>query len=126
MAEGFVNALCGDKFIAESAGLEPGTLNPLATAAMGEVGIDISEKGTQSVFDVFKAGRLYSYVVTVCDETSAESCPIFPGIVKRMHWTIPDPAAVEGTYDYRMRAFRAARDEVRAKVEEFCGAPCPA
>lgn len=126
MAEGFVNALCSDKFVAESAGLEPGTLNPLAVAAMREVGIDISEKGTQSVFDVFKTGRLYSYVVTVCDEASAELCPIFPGIVKRMHWSIPDPAVVEGSFDYRTQAFREARDEIRAKVEEFCGAPCPA
>lgn len=126
MAEGFVNALCGDKFVAESAGLEPGTLNPLAVATMREAGIDISEKATQSVFDVFKTGRLYSYVVTVCDEASAELCPIFPGIVKRMHWSIPDPAVVEGSFDYRTQAFREARDEIRAKVEEFCGAPCPA
>jgi len=126
MAEGFLNALCADKFVAESAGLEPGNLNPLAVTAMHEVGIDISEKGTQSVFDVFKSRRLYSYVVTVCDEASAESCPIYPAIVKRMHWSIPDPAVVEGSYDYRMRAFREARDAIRAKVEEFCEAPCPA
>lgn len=125
MAEGFLNALCHDRFVAESAGLEPGTLNLLAVAAMGEVGIDISEKGTQSVFDLFKSGRLYSYVVTVCDETNAEMCPIFPGIVKRRHWSISDPAAVEGSYVHRMRAFREARDEIRTKVEELCGAPCP-
>jgi arsenate reductase (thioredoxin) len=124
MAEGFLNAMCGERFVAESAGLEPGTLNPLAVAAMAEVGIDISHKGTQSVFDLFKSGHLYSYVVTVCDGASAELCPIFPGIVKRMHWGIPDPAIVEGTYDDRMRAFRETRDEIRAKVDEFCGVPC--
>lgn len=126
MAEGFLNAFCHEKFVAESAGLQPGTLHPLAVAVMREVRIDISAKQTRSVFDVFKAGRLFSYVVTVCDEASAEMCPIFPGIVKRLHWSIPDPATVEGTYDYRMQAFREARDEIRAKVEVFCGVPCPA
>ena len=106
MAEAFLNAMCGDDFAAESAGLEAGTLNPLAVAAMQEVGIDISAKSTQSVFDVFKAGRLYSYVITVCDDVSAEMCPIFPGIVKRLHWDVADPAAVEGSWDTRMHATR--------------------
>ncbi len=125
MAEGFLNTLCGGTFVAESAGLEPGMLNPLAVTAMAEEGIDISHKGTQGVFDVFKAGRLYSHVVTVCDETSAEACPIFPGIVKRLHWSVTDPAVVEGSYETRLQAFRDARDDIRAKVEAFCGAPCP-
>ncbi len=126
MAEGFLNALCASAFLAESAGLEPGTLNPLAVTVMNEVGIDISQKGTQSVFDVFKSGRLYSFVVTVCDETSAEMCPIFPGIVQRLHWGVPDPAAVEGSYETRLQAFREARDAIRARIEELCGVPCPA
>ena len=79
MAEAFLNEICPDDFAAESAGLEPGELNPLAVAAMREAGIDISSKQTKAVFDLFKTGKLYSYVVTVCDETSAERCPIFPG-----------------------------------------------
>ena len=79
MAEAWLNHICGDSFNAESAGLEPGTLNPLVVEAMQEVGIDISEKETQAVFDVFKSGKLFAYVVTVCDETSAEKCPIFAG-----------------------------------------------
>lgn len=124
MAEGILNAMCGE-FFAESAGMEPGTLNPLSVRAMNEIGIDISHKGTQSVFDVFKSGRLFSYVVTVCDETSAEMCPIFPGIVERLHWSIPDPATVEGTDEERMAAFREARDAIKGKIEELCGAPCP-
>ena len=126
MAEAFLNTLCGNAFLAESAGLEPGTLNPLAVTVMAEVGIDISQKDTQSVFDIFKSGRLYSFVVTVCDETSAEMCPIFPGIVKRLHWSVADPAAVEGSYETRLQAFREARDEIRGRIEEFCGVPCPA
>ncbi len=126
MAEAFLNAMCASAFLGESAGLEPGTVNPLAVTAMNEVGIDISQKGTQSVFDIFKAGRLYSFVVTVCDETSAEMCPIFPGIVQRLHWGVSDPAAVEGSYETRLQAFREARDDIRTRIEEFCGVPCPA
>src|SRR4051812_27203370 len=85
MAEAWMNYTCGDFFEAQSAGLEPGTLNPLAVKVMHEVGIDISQKRTQAVFDVFKASQLFSYVITVCDETSAEKCPIFPGPTERMH-----------------------------------------
>ena len=91
MAEAFLNDICGDHFEAYSAGLEPGALNPMAVEAMREVGIDISHKGTQSVFDVFKSGELFAYVITVCDETSAERCPIFPGVTTRLHWSFPDP-----------------------------------
>jgi arsenate reductase (thioredoxin) len=71
MAEAWCNHLCGDFLEAESAGLEPGTLNPLAVRAMKEVGIDISQKGTQDVFNLVKAGRLYSYVITVCDQAAS-------------------------------------------------------
>ncbi len=93
MAEAFLREICGDQFEAHSAGLEPGELNPSAVEAMREIGIDISQKQTQSVFDVFKSGELFSYVITVCDETSAERCPIFPGVAKRLHWSFADPAA---------------------------------
>ena len=79
MAEAFLNKYGGDKFIAESAGLEPGKLNPIVVDAMKEVGIDISANQTKGVFDFFKQGRRYHYVVTVCDEANAERCPIFPG-----------------------------------------------
>jgi len=77
MAEALLNDICGDHFEAHSAGLELGTLNPLAVETMQEIGIDISRKGTQSVFDVFRSGELFAYVITVCDESSAERCPIF-------------------------------------------------
>ena len=77
MAEAFLNLICPDYFETRSAGLEPGVLNPLAVEAMREVGVDISGKNTQSVFDVFKSGQFFPYVITVCDETSAERCPIF-------------------------------------------------
>lgn len=120
MAEAWVNHLCGDSFKAESAGLEPGKLNPLAVAVMREVGIDISGKKTRGVFDVFKSGQIFSYVITVCDETSAERCPIFPGVTTRLHWAFPDPAAVTGTDEERLAKVRVIRDQIRAQIETWC------
>jgi arsenate reductase len=125
MAEAWVNHLCGDFFEAQSAGLEPGTLNPLAVEVMQEVGIDISHKETRAVFDVFKSGQLFAYVVTVCDETSAEKCPIFPGPTKRLHWSFPDPSRVTGSQEEKLEQVRTIRHEIRAKIEEWCEGVCP-
>lgn len=120
MAEAWLNHLCGDVFEAESAGLEPGKLHPLTIEVMKEVGLDISHKKTQSVFDLVKAGRIFSYVVTVCDETSAERCPVFPGITRRLHWSFPDPAAVIGTTEEKLKKVRKIRDDIRSAVEGWC------
>jgi arsenate reductase (thioredoxin) len=124
MAEALLNDICGDYFEAQSAGLEPGTLNPIAVEAMREVGIDISHKGTQSVFDVFKSGELFAYVITVCDETSAAACPIFGGVTTRLHWSFPDPAALTGTREERLAGTRQIRDEIRARIEVWCDEMC--
>ena len=125
MAEAWLNHLCGDFFNAESAGLEPGTLNPLVVEAMKEVGIDISKKKTQAVFDVFKSGKLFSHVITVCDETSAERCPVFPGIAKRLHWSFSDPSALTGTHAEKMAGVRTIRDAIRARIDGWCQEVCP-
>jgi len=124
MAEAFLNEICGVQFEAHSAGLELGKLNPLAVEAMREIGIDISQNQTQSVFDVFKSGELFSYVITVCDETSAERCPIFPGVARRLHWSFPDPSALRGTHEERLAGTRKIRDEIRARVEMWCDEVC--
>jgi arsenate reductase len=124
MAEAFLNRICRDDFAAESAGLEPGTLNPLAIAAMREVGLDISANETKSAFDLFKAGRLYSYVITVCDETSAERCPIFPGSARRLHWSFADPASFQGPWEQRLSQTRVVRDEIRAQISAWCKEVC--
>ncbi len=126
MAEAFLNEICGDYFEAHSAGLEPGKLNPLAIEAMREVRIDISQKQTQSVFDVVKSGELFSYVITVCDETSAERCPIFSGVARRLHWSFPDPAALSGPREECLAGTRKIRDEIRARVEVWCDETCAA
>jgi arsenate reductase len=120
MAEAWMNRLCGDRFEAESAGLEPGGLNRLAVAAMKEVGIDISGKATRSVFDVLKAGTLFSHVITVCDESAAEACPIFPGPAKHVHMGFTDPSRIEGTEEQKLERVRLIRDSIREAVEAFC------
>lgn len=119
MAEGFLNQLAGDRFEAQSAGLEPGTLNPLAVEVMQEMGIDISANLTKSVFDYFKKGSLFDYVITVCDGAKAERCPIFPGVTNRVHWDFADPAAFQGDPAQRLDATRLVRDEIRAAVLSF-------
>ena len=124
MAEAFANARFSDRLIAESAGLEAGTLNPLAVEAMRERGIDISKKETRRVFDLFTAGRLFDYVVTVCDESNAERCPVFPGVTKRLHWSLPDPASLVGTHDERLAETRKIRDSIERCVTQW-GAGLP-
>ena len=125
MAEAWLNHFCGKFFRAESAGLEPGSLNPLAVQVMREEGIDISHNETQSVFDVFKAGQLFAYVVTVCDESSAEECPIFSGAGRRLHWSFPDPSQVTGTPEQKLEQVRKIRDQIRQRVEQWCAEVCP-
>ncbi|HCP90774.1 MAG TPA: arsenate reductase ArsC [Spartobacteria bacterium] len=124
MAEAWLNLLCPKQFEAHSAGLEPGALNPLAVEAMHEIGVDISGKKTQSALDVFKSGQLFSYVITVCDESSAERCPIFPGATKRLHWSFPDPAAITGSHEERLDGVRKIRDQIRARIEMWCNQMC--
>ena len=126
MAEAFLNDICGDVFEAQSAGLEPGTLNPIVVEAMSEVGIDISRNPTKAVWDFVKAGKTFAYVITVCDETSAERCPIFPGVTQRLHWSFADPSQFKGTHDERLARTRDVRDTIRAKIEAWCAEVCSA
>ena len=124
MAAEWLNEICGDYFEAESAGLELGALNPLAVQVMDEVGIDIWNNKTQAVFDVFKSGQLFAYVITVCDEASAEKCPIFPGVTNRLHWSFPDPSAPVGTQEERLEGTRKIRDDIRRRIETWCDEMC--
>ena len=120
MAAALVNKRCGNYFEAESAGLEPGTLNPLAVEALREVGIDISNNPTRAVFDVFKSGELFAYVITVCDESEAAGCPIFPGVTTRLHWSFPDPSKFTGAPDEKLEQTRRVRDKIDSQVRHFC------
>jgi len=119
MAEAYLNNLAPERFEAESAGLEPGTLNPLAVTVMKEEGIDISGNRTKDVYEFLEQGRRYAFVITVCDETAAERCPVFPGPGTRLHWGFADPGALTGTEEERLAATRKIRDQIRQQVEEF-------
>jgi arsenate reductase len=119
MAESFLITLAGDMFEAESAGLEAGKLNPLVVEAMNEVGIDISNNQTKSVFDFFKQGRMFHFVITVCDAAAAERCPIFAGVTKRLGWSFKDPSKFTGTHDEKLQQIRLVRDSIKAEVDEF-------
>ncbi|GAB3366840.1 arsenate reductase ArsC [Arachidicoccus ginsenosidivorans] len=121
MAEAFLNELGADAFIAESAGLEPGTLNPYVVEAMAEAGIDISGKQTKAVFDLFRQGKPFNAVITVCDAASAERCPVFPGMTKRIAWSFPDPSGFKGTKEEILAQTREVRDEIKKKVTDFIG-----
>ena len=120
MAEAFLNRLGGDYFEAVSAGLEPGKLNPIVVEAMQELGIDISGNQTKAVSDM-KSEKGFACVITVCDETSAERCPIFPGGTARLHWGFADPSALQGTHDEKLARTLEIRDAIKAKIEEWCG-----
>jgi arsenate reductase len=119
MAAAFLRELAGDRFEVESAGLEPGRLNPLAVEAMKQAGIDISGAKTQSVFDLFKAGRRFAYVISVCDGASAERCPIFPGVTKRLNWSFEDPSGFTGSEAERLAQTIGVRDQIRDRVRVF-------
>ena len=119
MAEAFLNDIAGDRFEAQSAGIEPGQLNPYAVKVMEEVGIDISQKETTGVFDLYKKGAFFSYVISVCDGANAERCPIFPGVSKRLKWSFPDPSALQGTEQETLQKTREIRDAIKTQIEEW-------
>lgn len=113
IAEAYLKKLYGDHFEIESAGLEPAeAVNPLVVRVMDEVGFDLSEKKPQNVFELFKQGKLYDHVITVCHDSESK-CPIFPGITQRWHWPFPDPAAVEGEENEKLEEVRKIRDMIK-------------
>ncbi len=116
MSEAFLNYYYGDKFEADSAGLEPGKLNPFVVEAMKEIGIDISGNKTKSVFDYYKQGKMFKYVITVCDETAAERCPIFSGVAEKLHWGFPDPSSLKGSNEEKLEGTRKIRDQIKEKI----------
>ena len=109
MAEGYLRALGGDRFVAESAGTVASELHPLAVRAMREIGIDISAQRSKSIDEL--AGP-FDVCVTVCDA----NCPIPPGATLQLRWTFPDPALARGTEDEQLAAFRIVRDGLASRV----------
>lgn len=119
MAEGFLKQIGGDEFEVESAGLEPGTLNPIVVEAMKEVGIDISQNKSKSVFDFYKQGKHYNYVITVCDESQSGHCPIFPGATEILHWSFADPSGFTGSREEKLSKTREIRNQIETKIKDW-------
>jgi arsenate reductase len=119
MAEAYLNSFAGDRYFAESAGLESGKLNPYVVSVMMEAGLDISGNKTKTVDEFLNTNKTFDNVITVCDEASGERCPYFPGNGKRLHWTFEDPSALTGTDEEKLERIRIIRDEIKNKVFEF-------
>jgi len=111
MAQEFLNDLGKGKFIAESAGLEPGVINPRVVQVMQEIGYDISANPCHSAFDFFKQGRQYDLVITVCDQASGQRCPIFPSAKATLNWSFVDPSTFQGSETEILQQTREVRDQ---------------
>ena len=119
MAEGLLRDLAGEQFEIYSAGSKPSTVNPFAIRAMQERGLDIRHHHSKHLNQFIDVP--FDYVITVCDN-AAESCPIFPGPAQRIHWGFPDPAAVEGSDEALLEAFRVVRDAIEQQLRQWLNA----
>ncbi len=116
MAEGMLRAWAGDRFDAASAGTIATTVRPEAIDVMREIGIDIGDQASKTLEPFL--GQAFVWLITVCDE-AREACPTMPGVVRQEHWSIADPSLAEGDHETRLTAFRAARDDLRSRIEAF-------
>ena len=123
MAEGLLRSFGGDSFEVFSAGTKPSIVRPEAIAVMSELGIDLSGQRSKHLREF--EGQAFDYVITVCDDAN-ESCPVFPGKTQRIHWSSPDPAAIEGSDAERLAAFRRVRDALAEKFLELVNRIDPA
>jgi arsenate reductase len=119
MAAALLHHLGGSRFVVESAGFDPRPANALAIEAMRHIGIDISSAKSQVVFDLYRAGNRYDYVISVCDAANGERCPIFPGVTRRIHWSFADPATFTGNDDEQLRQVVALREEILVTIESW-------
>ena len=119
LAEALLRHLAPDSCVVESAGFEPLPVLPDAVRAMSLLGLDISGASSKALFDLYRAGRIFDYVITVCDEATAERCPIFPGVCERVHWNFADPSATEGTDAERLRQVVQSRDQIKLRLEAW-------
>jgi len=116
MAEGFMRRLGGDRFEVASAGTDARGVNPLAVQVMAEIGIDLRGH-TSKTLDRF-VGEPWDALITVCDNAN-ESCPVFPGVSQRLHWSFDDPSAATGSEEQRLAVFRRVRDEIGGRIETW-------
>lgn len=114
MAEGLLRFLGGDSFEAFSAGTEATFVRPLAIRAMSELGIDISGQQSKTLHGYLR--EPFDEVITVCD-AAAEACPVFPGALRRRHWSLEDPSKASGSEEEQLAVYRRVRDELRSRIE---------
>lgn len=119
MAEALLKKYGEGNFEVASAGFEPGEISPYAIEVLKEEGIDISNNTTDHLLDFFKNGRLFNYVITVCDEATAQKCPIFPGVRARIQWDIKDPRAFEGSHEEKLEKFKDVKETIKNEVLKF-------
>lgn len=118
MAEGLLRELGGERFSVASAGTHPSQVHPMAIEVMRQRGIDISHHRSKHLSELLE--ETFDTVITVCDR-ARQACPVFPGKVRRLHWSLPDPAAATGDRDARMTVFRRVRDELESRLREWLG-----
>lgn len=116
MAEGLLRDIGKGQLEVESAGVIASFVRLQAIEAMNQIGIDITRHRSKSVEEF--AGQEFDYVITVCDNAK-ESCPVFPGNTKRVHWSFDDPAEAVGDDAAKLQVFRRVRDEIKEKLTSF-------
>jgi arsenate reductase len=119
IAEAIMNKKYGDRFFAESAGLNQGEIHPLTIRIMEDYGLDISGNNVDSVFDFYKEGRVYSYVITVCSRDNEKQCPVFPGIRRRFNWDLENPEDYTGSEEENFHKAIKLRDEIERRIDEL-------
>ncbi len=123
LAEALLRELGGPRFEVTSAGFEPRAVNPLVVEALADVGLSLPSTAAQpSVFELYKAGRHFQYVIGVCDEEHGQKCPLFPGVAQRLTWSFPDPASFEGSHDEQLARVIELREAIRARLEAWLAA----
>lgn len=119
IAQGLLRKFGAGLFDIQSAGFEVEDLDEIAMKVLKEEDIDISEHESKSVFELFKEGRQFNYVITICDEVKAKECPTFPGLTHRIHWSFDDPSDFEGEYSAKLAKTRLIKNEIKMEVLNF-------
>lgn len=120
MAEALLRALGGPRFDATSAGFEPREVNPLVVKALADIGLALPTTAAQpSVFELFRAGRQFNYVISVCDEAHGQKCPLFPGFTQRLSWSFPDPATFTGSQEEKLARVIEVREALRTQISAW-------
>jgi arsenate reductase (thioredoxin) len=120
MAEALLRARGGGRFEVTSAGYEPREVNPIVIEAMKSIGVKMTATGPQpSVFDLFKEGRIFNYVISVCDAEHDQKCPIFAGVTQRLSWSFPDPSGFGGTYEEKLARVAEVRDAIGERIDAW-------